>query len=143
VTYEMKQLRGLVGFMLLMLPPWLPFWSARNFKIPLDGNVRFLLLSCVLSVVLSGLSVAFYFRFRTRDLSPPQRLVRLNIGLFLLDIFILSLVYSADPTRVHCQPAVECKPLLLLWLTLAWMHFVYAIEMYVIGIHRFGKEQKL
>ncbi len=87
--------------------------------------------------------MVFYFRFRARDLSPPQRLVRLNIGLFLLDIFIFYLVYSADPTRVHCQPSVECKPHLLLWLTLAWTHFVYAIEMYAIGFPRFGKEQKL
>ena len=143
MTYEMKQLRGLVGFMLLMLPPWLPFWYARNFEMPLDGNIHFLLLSCGLSIVFSGFGVAFYFRFRARDLSPPQRLVRLNIGLFLLDIFIFYLVYSADPTRVRCQPAVECKPHLLLWLTLAWMHFVYAIEMYVIGFPRLGKELKL
>jgi hypothetical protein len=143
MTYEMKQLRGLAGFMLLMLPPWFPFWYVRNFEMLSDGNIRFLLMPCVLSIVFSGFGVAFYFLFRARDLAPPQRLVRLNIGLFFLEIFFFYLLYSTDLTGVHCQRSVECKPHLLLWLSFAWMHLVYAIEMYVIGSSLFAKAKNL
>jgi hypothetical protein len=57
---------------------------------------------------------------------------------------------SSFSSRLFCRPQPRSLPAcrrmqahLLLWLTLAWMHFVYAIEMYVINLRRFGNEQKL
>jgi hypothetical protein len=44
---DMKQLRGLAGTLRLMLPPWLPFFYARqfHFEMPSSGNLHLLMVS--------------------------------------------------------------------------------------------------
>jgi len=137
----MTQFRGLIGFLLLMMPPWLPFLYARQFKfqMPLIGDLSSLLV-CALSILLSLSGVVFYLRFRARDFTFSNRLGHINFALCVLDSFIFYLVNSGDPSRANCGAGVECHAHPFLWLTLAWMHFFYAIQIYSINLSPILKE---
>lgn len=132
----MNQLRGLAGFVLLMVPPWTPLFYVRQFNLqnlPIDDAPQILILFA-LALVLSWFGAVCFVRFRDRSLSFRFKAIgHANAGLCVLYVFIFSLLlYSRSAGFGHCQLGTQCQTLPIIWLTLAWMHFCYAVASYVI-----------